>query len=424
MGYEYIDLFGAPGGLSLGFKLAGFEPKAAVDIDKDAIKTHDFNFPEAVSIQGDIRKISSRDLMDIAGIGKGDIDVVVGGPPCQGFSTIGRVKIADLAKKGVWEHITNHHPRFIDDPRNVLYKEFVRIVRDLQPQVIVMENVPGMMSYRNGEIVKEIIEDFSKIGYHAEARVLNAVWFGVPQIRKRIFFIGILKELKSELMWPIPTHMDPKKSNMNKYKTLDEYLGISDEKLKPPVTVWDAIGDLPDPVEGRPRLADVELDYDKPPFSKYQKWARKGSKKVHNHIARKHNERDRLTFSIMKEGDKWKDLPKEIRRMYGYRDDIFNDKFKKLRRDQPSWTITAHLHKDGYMYIHPTQPRTITVREAARLQSFPDWFIFKGSRTAQFKQVGNAVPPLLGRAVALAVKATLNGWDGEKLWKEERKIDI
>ena len=402
MRLNMIDLFAAPGGLSLGFEMAGFRLVAAVDMDQKGMMTYSYNFPDSKAIVADIRKLESRELMKRAGISLGDVDVIVGGPPCQGFSTIGRVKIASLVREGVW-NLKNHHPRFIDDPRNVLYKEFVRIVRDLQPAVFVMENVPGMMSYRNGEIVKEIIEDFGRIGYRTEAQVLNAVRFGVPQVRKRIFFIGTrIRDLP--IIWPQPTHGEPADTQISL-----EHFMENRTPLKPPITVWEAIGDLPDPVPGRPGLADVRLDYDREPFSDYQRWARRGSNGVHNHITRQHSKRDVRVFSMMKEGQWWKDLPPEIKKLYGYRDDIFHDKMKRLRRDRPSWTVVAHLYKDGYMYIHPTQPRSITVREAARLQSFPDRFIFRGSRTDQFKQVGNAVPPLLARAVAEAVREMLGG---------------
>jgi len=397
--HTFIDFFGAPGGLSLGFEMAGFKGIGALDIFEAGMETHAFNFPESKVIVEDIRKISVADLKKELGITSHKIDVIIGGPPCQGFSTIGRVKIASLARNGTWK-LNNHHPRFIDDPRNELYKEFIRMVNGIRPKIVVMENVPGMMSYRNGEIVREIIEDFNNVGYRAQARILNAAEYGVPQIRKRIFFIAVRKNLRISISWPKLTHSCSNGSPL--MRSLFE-----EKSLKPAVTVWEAIGDLPLPVPGKPRLADVALNYDRKPFSEYQRWARRNSKEIHNHITRQHNERDIKVFSLMKEGEKWKDLSEEIRKNYGYRDDIFNDKFKKLKRDEPSWTVVAHLYKDGYMYIHPTEPRTITVREAARLQSFPDTFIFKGSRTDQFKQVGNAVPPLLAKTVALSIKEML-----------------
>ena len=409
--FTFIDLFAAPGGLSLGFEMAGFRALAGVDIDPAGMETYGFNFPKSKAVVMDVRKLESRELMRLAGVGEGQVDVIIGGPPCQGFSTIGRVKIASLVRNGVWSNLANPHPRFIDDPRNILYKEFMRIVRDLKPLFVVMENVPGMMSYRDGKIVKEILEDFRAIGYRAQVRVLNAADYGVPQVRRRIIFIATRVE-NAPIRFPGPTHGETGTKSLLEYVAKESLEDTERATLKPYVTVWDAIGDLPDPVPGRPGLADVPLPYDKPPFSDYQKFMREwggGSPDgmLHNHITRQHNERDVKTFQILKEGQWWKDLPEEIRRLYGYRDDIFHDKIKKLARNAPSWTITAHLYKDGYMYVHPVQPRTITVREAARLQSFPDRFIFKGSRTEQFKQVGNAVPPLMARAIAIEIKKSL-----------------
>ena len=409
--FTTIDLFCAPGGLTLGFEMAGFTSLLGVDKNHDGMLTYHHNFPKARAITADIKEeMDSKRLMNEAGIEEGQIDVIIGGPPCQGFSNIGRVKIASLVREGVWD-LSTARPRFIDDPRNVLYKEFIRIVRDLRPKFFVMENVPGMKSYRNGEIVDEIIEDFNAVGYFTDSRVLNAVEYGVPQKRKRIIFIGTpLKGL--EISWPRPTHFDFDAG----ITTLDKFIETYEQggrkrrkEAKPCVTVWEAIGDLPDPVPGRHGLGDLPLDYDKPvdEDERYARWARRGSNKVHNHITRQHSSRDVKVFSIMEEGMWWKDLPRSAKKLYGYRDDIFHDKMKRLYRKKPSWTVVAHLYKDGYMYIHPTQPRSITVREAARLQSFPDRFIFMTSRTSQFRQVGNAVPPLLARAVAMEVRGML-----------------
>jgi DNA (cytosine-5)-methyltransferase 1 len=403
--FTVVDLFCAPGGLTLGFEMAGFTSLLGVDKDSDGMVTYHRNFPKAGAITADIKEeMDSERLMNEAGIGKGQVDVIIGGPPCQGFSNIGRVKIASLVREGVW-NLSTARPRFIDDPRNVLYKEFVRIVRDLRPKFFIMENVPGMKSYRNGEIVDEIIEDFNTAGYFTDSRVLDAVEYGVPQKRKRIFFIGTrLKAVK--ISWPRPTHFNSDAG----ITTLDQFVETSTKgSLNPCVTVWEAIGGLPDPVPGRHGLGDVPLDYDRPvgENEQYARWARSGSDKVHNHITRQHSTRDVRVFSIMEEGMWWKDLPEEAKKLYGYRDDIFHDKMKRLYRKKPSWTVVAHLYKDGYMYIHPIQPRSITVREAARLQSFPDRFIFMASRTSQFRQVGNAVPPLLSKAVATKVREML-----------------
>ena len=380
-----IDIFAAPGGLSLGFSLAGFRPLAAVDSDMNGVDTISYNFLDTMVFCRDVRELDGKWLLDEVGMSRGDVDVLAGSPPCQGFSIVGRVKIASLIRKGIWK-LEKGNPRLIDDPRNLLYKEFVRMVEEIAPKFFVMENVHGMRSYRNGNLVDEILNEFDAAGYRTDCRVLNAAEYGVPQQRKRLFFMG------NRLGLPNPF---PEKTH-SIYSAPDECSGDC-TVLMDAVTVWEAIGDLPPLKEGE---GEEVTHYNHPPSNHYQTWSRKRSSKVFNHVARSHRQRDLDTFNSMKPGDKWKDLRQEYRDLYGYRDDIFNDKFKRLWKDRPSWTVTAHLHKDGYVYIHPTQPRTITVREAARLQSFPDIFRFMGSRTHQFMQVGNAVPPLLAKAVA------------------------
>jgi DNA (cytosine-5)-methyltransferase 1 len=229
----------------------------------------------------------------------------------------------------------------------------------------------------------EMIEELEIAGYTVDYRSLDAADFGVPQHRKRVFFIGNRLGLPN----PFPKAQD------------------HGSREKRHIPVWNAIGDLPILRAGG---GSEEMEYNRHTFDRYQDWAREGSSRVLNHVARPHKPRDLETFRQMRPGSKWKDLPKKYRDLYGYRDDIFSDKFKRLwKKKKPSWTITAHLSKDGYVYIHPTQSRTITVREAARLQSFPDRFVFKGSRTSQFRQVGNAVPPLMAEAVALGIKKVL-----------------
>lgn len=391
--HTFIDLFGTPGGLSLGFEMAGFKSLAVIDNDKWGTKTYVKNFPHTAVIEEDIRsKNTEHPIKSLGGI-----DIVIGGPPCEGFSVVGRVKIASLAKKGVWSlAITDQ--RFIDDPRNMLYKEFVKIVKHVKPKFFVMENVPGMMSYRDGQIVQEIMQDFKSIGYaNTDVKMLSAELYGVPQKRKRLFFIG--NRLGLQNSFPEPSHHDPQKTKIN---------SIHNGKANV-LTVWDAISDLPRLKAG---TGKQEMHYRNGWFTEYQKWAREGfrqrSELVRNHLARPHSERDVKTFKLLGKFRQWKFLPRYAKDWYGYRDDAFDDKMKRLYRNRPAWTVQSHLYKDGYVYIHPSQNRTITVREAARLQSFPDDFIFEGPRSAQFHQVGRAVPPLLAKAIALEIKKMLN----------------
>lgn len=371
--------------------MAGFKSLAVIDNDEWGIRTYTKNFPKSEPVMGDVRKHSvKKKIYDL-----GDIDVVVGGPPCEGFSVVGRVKIASLAREGIWK-LRNKKSGFIDDPRNVLYKEFVKIIKTVQPKFFIMENVPGMLSYRKGEIVQQIIQDFKSIGYdNTDVAILSSELYGVPQKRKRVFFIGNRLGIKNVV--PQPTHYDPLAKGNGMFHNGKEV-----------VTVWDAIGDLPRIKAGEGK---DEMPYKNGTFSDYQEWARKGfrqeSRYVLHHVARAHTERDIRTFELLKKFRLWKNLPQYAKNWYGYRDDAFEDKMKRLYRNRPSWTVQSHLYKDGYVYVHPTQNRTITVREAARLQSFTDNFVFEGPRSQKFHQVGRAVPPLLAKAIAHEVKKIL-----------------
>ena len=400
--FSFIDLFGVPGGMSLGFKMAGFKPLAVLDVFEDGLKTFESNFPEVPQKNIVNADASSRDIVEKfrekTSLKTGDVDVIIGGPPCQGFSNMGRVKIAHLVKKG---HRIGRstNPRFIDDPRNNLYKTFIKFVKYYKPKAVVMENVQGMRSYRDGWVEKQIKSDLRDAGYdNVKSEILNAVNFGTPQSRRRIFFIAT-RNGDVEIRLPSPTHLD--ESAINK---------TNKKKIKPFVTVGEAMGDLPHlPLpEPRKKMRDVIMPYTSQNLLPYQKLMREGSNGiVHNHITRWHRPIDVKIFSIMKQGERWHNIPSEYRKKVGYNDAVFEDKWKKLSNNKPSWTVVSHLQKDGYMYIHPNEHRTISVREAARLQSFPDSFVFAGSRSTQFKQVGNAVPPLLARAVGKEVKKAL-----------------
>jgi len=379
-----VDLFAGPGGLGEGFRQAGFFIAAAVDSDECAYQTLSLNAKQAgnLVLNEDVRKLRM----------SGKVDVVVGGPPCQGFSNVGIPRIRH-------QRLTEEGKKRVRDPRRALYRHFVRIVGDLQPQFFVMENVPTILSFRGGQVKEAIVEQFKAIGYKAEPFTLNAARYGVPQVRKRAFFIGNRMGIENPV---------PKETNMDWEAEPQLKLGEDALPLPDYVHVADAISDLP-PLE--PGGGSDEMPYpvtDK--LTPYQKWAREGSIKLYNHVARNHSDRDRRVFRALKEGQKMSDLPERVQSLIPYRKDIFSDKIKKQSWSRPSSTILSHMQKDGLMYVHPdsSQARTFTPREAARLQSFPDWYRFCGPMTQQFKQIGNAVPPILARHIAEAIRPLLS----------------
>ncbi len=358
-----IDLFCGAGGMSLGFEEAGFVVAAGLDADELACQTHGANLLSK-SVHLDIGAVADPvALMSRLGIPR--VDVIVGGPPCQGFSVAGISKLRNLAA---------HDPEVKRelDQRNALYKEFVEFVRVLQPLIFVMENVPNLSYFGQGVIANEIKSDFAAVGYQVDDEILNAAHFGVPQVRRRLFFIGS----RIGRIWrtPNPAYRDR------------------------PRTLCDAIGDLP--AVSAPALEE-RVEYTTRDHTDYQALMRSTIRQedrggIYDHIVRPVRDDDVQIFAMMQQGQTYGDVPEELRR---YRADSFKDKYYKLRWDSPGNTITAHMAKDGYRYIHPEQLRTLSVREAARIQSFPDSFRFAGSRSSRYRQIGNAVPPLLARAI-------------------------
>ena len=346
-----IDLFSGAGGLSKGFMDAGYNIVVGVDNDEMALNTFKKNHPGSQTLNADLSKPET--FEEIKKLAKGKtIDVIVAGPPCQGFSLSG--------------------PRNFDDDRNKLYLAVIKMVEQYQPKGFVIENVPGMATLYNGQIKNEILRRFNNIGYNIECNVLCAADYGVPQIRKRLVFIGIRKDLGFP-KFPVPT------------RNKDNY-----------ITCREAISDLP----ARDKELGQEVDkYTSKPTTDYQKIMRNNTKILYNHVATNHTELVKNTIALVPEGGNYKDLPigwGESRK--------FNEAWTRYDGNKPSRTIdTGHRNHFHYQYN-----RVPTVRENARLQSFPDDFIFLGSRTQQNRQVGNAVPPLLGYAIAKALASSLD----------------
>jgi len=333
---KVLDLFSGCGGLSYGFERAGFEVVAGIDNWDDSLKTFQKNHKNAKVLNVDLS------APDINNIKKevGSVDVIVGGPPCQGFSISGN--------------------RDLDDPRNKLYKGFVAIVKKFNPKVFVLENVPNLISMGQGKIKDEIISDFEKLGYSVKYKVLLASDYGVPQNRRRVIFVGM--------------------KGMNTFNFPEPI--FNNEKNK--VSSYDAISDLPD--------KDLEdgLRYERKNLSPFQKKMISKDLKIYNHKLTSHDNKTVKIISLVPDGGNYKDLPLE--HMNSRKVHIAWTRFNSKK---PSPTIdTGHRHHFHYKYN-----RVPTVRESARLQSFPDSFIFLGSKTSQYKQVGNAVPPLLAEQI-------------------------
>lgn len=351
-----IDLFCGCGGFSYGFQCAGFNILLGIDVWKDATITYKHNFPKAKIINENIEKISSKKILNTIGKYKDDIDVIIGGPPCQGFSLSGK--------------------RIINDPRNRLYKSFVTIVAKIKPKIFVMENVPGLIKLFRGKVKDKIIEDFTSIGYSVAVKQLSADAYGVPQQRKRVFFIGINKE---------------KIKNTKKFNFPES---ISEQGLhkKPIITCKDAISDL-DFVPVDKSLGE-DIPYKISPQNAYQRKMRRGSKSIKNHSITIHKERTRKIIAMVPDGGNYKDLPQKL-----WHTRKVHIAWTRMNSNKPCFTIdTGHNH-----HFHYKENRVPTVRESARIQSFPDTFEFIGIKTSQLKQVGNAVPPLLAEALASAI---------------------
>lgn len=367
---QMVDLFCGAGGLSLGFTQEGFMTALANDIEPCCVDTYAHNHPETPRdhiVLGDIREVIDHleGLLD----GK-SIDIVVGGPPCQGFSMANR-------------------QRLIDDPRNHLYKSFVEVVSRVQPRFFVMENVKGMLS-----VAEQVKEDFRNIGYSVECHILNAKDFGVPQNRERLIYIGNRIGIDNEAIF---SEIFALSKSINAHVLEDALYALRPLEASRKKNSTDEGSESSGYVIESNKMADTN-DY-----IQYINQSRK-IPLVFNHKARYNNDRDIEIFGRLDQGDK-SDDPKIADIMpYARRNDIFKDKYFKLENNNVCKTITAHMKFDCNMYIHPTQARGLTPREAARVQSYPDDYFFRGAYTKTYMQIGNSVPPLLGRAIAQILK--------------------
>lgn len=395
--YNFIDLFAGCGGLSEGFYMNGYNALAHIEINPTACKTlktrmqhYGYDNVEDAVLELDITREDVIDELEKAVKGQ-TVDVIIGGPPCQAYSSLGRAKDDNAMQ---------------DDPRNYLFESYVKVLNHFMPKFFVFENVTGLLTAKiNGEhIVNKIVAALGenyKVKFEPKMNVLNSANYGVPQIRKRVIIIGVRNDIdiEPEEMYAAieKTHFDPEMSDKER------------EGLKKYVTVRDAIGELP---KLRPGEGSPIVDYK---YSLSNEFLRRiGNPELNelrDHVARNHNDMDIQRYTEMAKNH-W-----TFQEMLELREDLRHEKARVFGNsytvqwwDLPSKTIIAHLYKDGNQFIHPdyTQGRTFTVREAARIQSFPDDFVFEGPRTEQFKQIGNAVPPLLAEAIAKGMRKKLD----------------
>jgi DNA (cytosine-5)-methyltransferase 1 len=460
-----LDLFSGCGGLSLGFHKAGFDITAAVEMDKEAANSHASNFHfsdpnfELYSKSRDIQKTTAATLFkDLGFVGNVSehIDMIVGGPPCQAFTRIGRAKLRE---------VFSDDEAFLNDPRGQLYKRYLKYVQELKPLAILMENVPDFMNYGGVNIADLVCKDLTNNGYKCRYTLLNCVYYGVPQMRERMFLIAVHNSINAEIKFPAPTHYTelPKGyygsrsvalKNIKAGVSCKYYMSAEDatENLPSAISAQEATSDLPGlrshltskVGRGKNKL-NAELAYKQKATNEYQLTMRQWpgfecKEQVSGNLIRI-LPRDYPIFQKMKPGDQYPEAVKVAKKILTskitkeekaigkniserskkyqklvketippYDVKKFPNKWRKMEADKPARTLMAHLGKDSYSHIHydSKQARTISVREAARLQSFPDGFHFSGAMNAAFRQIGNAVPPLMAEKIAMTIKELLS----------------
>lgn len=458
-----LDLFAGCGGLSLGFRAAGCDIAAALEIDELAARSHAINFfkdapKETIEHHAkprDVASLEPEDLVAEFGLGKTAeaIDIIVGGPPCQAYARVGRAKLREVAD----------HPRaFKIDPRGNLYLRYLHYVDRLKPLAILFENVPDILNYGGHNVVQEIVEALDDMGYEAAYSLINAAHHGVPQMRDRVYMIAYRKELGTTVRFPRATHncdLPPgyagtRAVSLKLINTSDGYAFIKPdtghEGLPHAVTAREAIGDLPPftlHLEGKlkrgARRFNEAVHYRRTAWENLSPYARlmrswpgfEARDGIYDHVLR-FLPRDARIFKAMAPGDEYPAAHRVALKLFQtsarrrglspsstewnslrdsmvppYDETKFPNRWWKLKANGPVRTLTAHIGKDTYTHIHydSDQARVITVREAARLQSFPDGFVFAGTMNPAFRQIGNAVPPVLAREIASEIVSTLRG---------------
>lgn len=386
----FIDLFAGAGGLSEGLTEAGFHSLFANEVVPIYAKTYSNNHIGTIVETADIRELDAEAIMAELGLKKGELDLIAGGPPCQGFSI-------------------NAPIRSTEDARNHLFKEYLRFVKTFEPKVVLIENVPGLVSFEQGETLQAILESLAELGYGADVRILGAAYYGVPQMRWRTIIIGIRGTELPEGAFPTPMYHAPIKPNFTSTFNGKSLVSVPTSATGAKFTsVYEAIGDLP-PLACGERGDDVK-DYRCAPLSDYQKAMRTGSSGVYNHVSPKLSDLNLERMKYIKSGGNWTDIPFELlpKGMQKAERSNHTKRYGRVTKDGLASTILTKCDPHWGAFIHYDQDRSFTVREAARIQSFPDHFVFTGSLAEQFAQVGNAVPPMLAKAVGNSILSIID----------------
>ena len=390
-----IDLFAGAGGLTCGLQQSGFKSILANELVEEYAKTYQTNHPDTILIVGDVRQVCEINLRTYLGVKPGDISLVAGGPPCQGFSI-------------------NAPIRSLDDERNHLFKDFLRVVAAILPKAVLLENVPGIISLGKGTVVQQIYRELESLGYKVKHKILFAGHYGIPQMRFRTVFIGI-KNYAGEIIFPEPAY---------DAKAIANFTGAQElciptpplfyQHLKPQTTVWNALSDLPDIENGETNSPTI---YAKEPENEYQRYLRNKSVKLSAHYCARLGEVNLNRLKYIPQGGSWRDIPFEFlpTGLKRARRSDHTKRYGRLHPDALCSTVLTKCDPHWGSFFHPTQNRIISVREAARIQSFPDNYDFTGNITQQYEQIGNAVPPLLGKAIGDEIMKILRPFHSRKI---------
>ncbi|MGE6295681.1 DNA cytosine methyltransferase [Aeromonas media] len=395
-----IDLFAGAGGLSTGLEMAGFDILFANEISDVFSSSLQLNHPNTKIFTGDIRDLSAKDIRDSLNLSVGELDLIAGGPPCQGFSV-------------------NAPVRSKDDHRNHLFLDYLRFVKEFMPKAVLIENVPGMVSFENGNTIKSILSSLKDLGYDCTLRILYAPHFGVPQMRWRTIFIANRLGVEPIKFFPKPKfkcygrpNFSTKLGSMSLLLDDDFY----SDSIEGYISIGEAISDLP-PIENKG--GEDLMKYALEPISEYQRILRESSHTLYNHMCAGLGAANIARLPYIPQGGSWRDIPHDLlpEGMKKAKRSDHTQRYGRLELNSIGSTILTKCDPHWGRYIHPTQDRIISVREAARIQSFPDRCRFLGNLSEQYKQVGNAVPPLFAKELGMEIYKVLNAYSVENAQK-------